>query len=88
MFDDLFDDLPTSDGMSCIRRDSDQPVATVMDSERSSRAYLAFMRGEIEEATLDEQLDACIVERGMTKAQIEAAFPPDPAVPGKSRALI
>jgi hypothetical protein len=85
-FDDLFDGLPTSNGMSCIRRDLlNQAIATVMDSERSSRAYLAFMRGEIEEATLDEQLDACIVERGMTKAQIEAAFPPDPAFPGKSQ---
>jgi hypothetical protein len=78
-FDDLFDGLPTSGGMRCIRRDLlHRPIATVMDSERASQQYVAFMRGEIDEATLDAELEHCILERGMTKAEIEAAFPTPP----------
>ena len=71
--------------MRCIQRDLlAQTIATVMDSEQASRHYLAFMRGEINEATLDAQLERCIVERGMTKEQIKAAFPPAPAFPEQS----
>lgn len=84
-FDDLFDDLPTSGRMRSIRRDLiDQPIATVMDSERASQHYLAFMRGEIDEATLDAELEHCILERGMTKAEIEDKFPPQPLGPGQT----
>jgi hypothetical protein len=55
--------------MRCIRRDLlHRPIATVMDSERASQQYVAFMRGEIDEATLDAELEHCILERGMTKA--------------------
>jgi hypothetical protein len=65
--------------MRCIRRDLlRRPIATVMDSERASQHYLAFMRGDIDEATLDAALEHCILERGMTKAEIEAHFPPPP----------
>jgi hypothetical protein len=84
-FDDLFDDLPTTGRMRCIRRDLlHRPIATVMDSERASRHYLAFMRGDIDEATLDAELEHCILERGMTKAEIEAHFPPQRRFPGQN----
>jgi hypothetical protein len=83
-FDDLFDGLPTTGHMRCIRRDLlHRPIATVLDSERASQHYLAFMRGDIDEATLDAELEHCILERGMTKAEIEAAFPPQ-LFPGQS----
>jgi hypothetical protein len=84
-FDDLFDDLPMSGRMRSIRRDLlDRPIATVMDAEQASQYYLAFMRGEIDEATLDQGLEDCIVEHGMSKAEIEAEFPPQPLFPGQS----
>lgn len=84
-FDDLFDGLPTTGRMRCIRRDLlHRPIATVLDSERASRHYLAFMRGDIDEATLDAELERCILERGMTKAEIEAEFPPQHAFPGQT----
>jgi hypothetical protein len=84
-FDDLFDDLPTSGRMRSIRRDLlDRPIATVMDSEQASRHYLAFMRGDIDEATLNTRLTGCILQEGMSKEEIEAAFPPAPAIPGQS----
>jgi hypothetical protein len=68
-----------------IRRDLiDQPIATIMDSEQASRYYLAFMRGEIDEATLDAALEGCKIAEGMSKAEIEAAFPPEPLFPGQS----
>jgi hypothetical protein len=75
-FDDLFDDLPVREGRMNIRRDLTQRVATVMDAERSSRLYLQFMRGEISADALDEGLADCILEAGMTRAEIEAHFPP------------
>jgi hypothetical protein len=69
-----------------IRRDLlDQPIATVMDSEQASRHYLAFMRGDIDEATLDDALEGSKIAEGMSKAQIEAAFPPQPAFPGQNQ---
>jgi hypothetical protein len=84
-FGDLFDGLPTSRGMPCIRKDLlAQTIATVMDSEQASRYYLAFMRREMDESTLDVLLERCIVERGMTKDAIKAAFPPAPAFPEQS----
>jgi hypothetical protein len=84
-FDDLFDGLPTTGRMRSIRRDLlHRPIATVLDSERASQHYLAFMRGDIDDATLDAELEHCILERGMTKAEIEAAFPPQPLCPGQS----
>jgi hypothetical protein len=84
-WDDLFDDLPTREGLHCIRKDLlDHAIATVMDAEQASRHYLAFMRQEIDGATLDQALLGCILEHGMTKEQIEAAFTPRPAVPGRS----
>jgi hypothetical protein len=84
-FDDLFDDLPMSGRMRSIRRDLlHRPIATVMDAAQASRSYLAFMRGEITEAELDEQLGECILEHGMTKEDIEREFPPQPAIPGQS----
>jgi len=84
-WDDLFNDLPTSGGLRCIRKDLvDQPIATVMDAVQASRHYLAFMREEIDPETLDRELLGCILEHGMTKEQIEAAFPPRPAFPGQS----
>jgi hypothetical protein len=80
-FGDLFDDLPTSRGMRCIRKDLlDTPIATVMDAERASRLYLDFMREPEEDrdaAAFDAALEACVLEHGMNKAQIEAAFPPN-----------
>jgi hypothetical protein len=84
-FDDLFDDLLMSGRMRSIRRDLlHRPIATVMDAAQASRSYLAFMRGEITEAELDEQLGECILEHGMTKEDIEREFPPQPAIPGQS----
>ena len=84
-FDDFEDDAQASGGLRCIRRDLlDQAIATVMDAEQASRHYLAFMRGEIDGDTLDRELLGCILEHGMTKEQIEAAFPPCPAFPGQS----
>lgn len=82
-FDDLFDDLPTS-GRLRMRRDLTQRVATVLDSERASQLYLAFMRRELDAPTFDAGLDRCIFERGMTREEIEAAFPPQPAIAGSS----
>jgi hypothetical protein len=71
--------------MRSIRRDLlHRSIATVMDSEQASRHYLAFMRGDLDEATLDAALEHCILERGMTKAEIEAEFPPQPLFPGQS----
>ncbi len=65
--------------MRSIRRDLlHRPIATVLDSERASQQYVAFVRGEIDEATLDAELEDCILDRGMTKAEIEAEFPPPP----------
>ena len=84
-FDDFLEEAPTTGGLRSIKRDMlDQFIATVMDAEQASRYYLAFMRGEIADATLDRELVGCIVEHGMTKEQIEAAFPPCPAFPGQS----
>ena len=71
--------------MRSIRRDLlHRSIATVLDSDRASQHYLAFMRGEINAATLDAALEHCIVERGMTKAEIEETFPPQPLCPGQN----
>jgi hypothetical protein len=78
VFDDLFDGLEAPSGRVNIRRDLTQRVATVMDSARASQLYLAFMRGLLSEAEFNAGLEECILEHGMSKAEIEAAFPPDP----------
>src|SRR5262245_18941900 len=77
MFDDLFDELPTQ-GRMLIRRDLTRRVATVMDAERSSRLYLQFMRRELTPTAFDEGLESCILEQGMTTAEILEYFPPRP----------
>jgi hypothetical protein len=79
MFDDLFHGLEAPSGRVNIRRDLTQRVATVMDSARASQFYLAFMRGQLTEAEFNAGLEGCILEHGMTKAEIESYFPPDPS---------
>jgi hypothetical protein len=84
-FNDFEGAAHTNGGLACIRKDLlNQSIATVMDAERASQHYLSFMREEIDGATLDRELLGCIVEHGMTKEEIEAAFPPCPAIAGQS----
>lgn len=77
-FDDLFDGFLRGGKRVNIKRNLPKRIATVLDSERASELFLQFVRGDIPEEEFDAGLEDCIIERGMTKEEIERHFPPDP----------
>ena len=77
-FDDLLDASIGSGRRVNIKRNLPKRIATVLDSERASGLFLQFVRGDIQEQEFDDGLDACIIEQGMTKEEIERYFPPAP----------
>lgn len=77
-FGDLFNLYEEPGKRVNIKKNLPKRIATVLDSERASELYLQFMRGQISESDFDEGLESCILERGMTKEEIERYFPPVP----------
>lgn len=69
-FEGIFDDFENDE------IDYGKPIATKLDSEKSSNLFLAFSRGEISESEFDNGLDNCIIREGMTAEEIKQSFPP------------
>lgn len=72
-FGDLIEEKNES---SLVIRENLPQIATVMDSERATKAYLNFIRREIDEEAFDKELDNCVLKYGMTREEIEQYFPP------------